>query len=110
MDDRQHPRPPLPLTVPPIVHCNFCAKQIVASWMHQEEGGYRFMVEHGVRSVFDEDPLDEHRRALMDYPPDDHMKICPNNGKRWVIEFQQPWIYEMDPATGEIDTFGGRVV
>lgn len=40
----------------------------------------------------------------------DHMQICPNNGKRWVIEFQQPWIYEMDPVTGEIDTFGGRVV
>jgi hypothetical protein len=35
--------------------------------------------------------------------------FCPNNAKVWIVEPYQPKMYPVDPATGEIDTFGGMV-
>lgn len=102
MPDNPHRRAPLPLTIPRQVQCNFCGRIIIAiptEGGYQGNGSYQFLVDHG--------PLYE---ATLELEGIDHMRICPNNGKRWVVEFQQPWIYEMDPVTGEIDTFGGRVV
>lgn len=88
-------RAPLPLTIPTTVKCNLCG--LVLTALGLESAGNRFYVNHGGM-----DPVTLELDRELDF--------CPNNGKRWVIEFQQPWIYEMDPVTGEIDTFGGRVV
>lgn len=93
----------LPLTMIRSVECNFCGRVILGQRIGGP-GGSRILVEHSAMS--------EIELEFEGFTPlsVDHMRICPNNGKRWVVEFQQLWIYEVDPVNGEIYDFDGRVV
>lgn len=88
---------PLPIYLAPAICCSYCNLMLYVKPL--DTSRRRMLVEHFTLS-------DYHMEEVIG----EDFQWCPNNGRKWVMEYRHPMIWEVDPVTGGYDEMSGRVI